>query len=62
MRALFILGCLSLVLSAPQTPYAKLPAAKSCHLELTNDKAGDEECFDAEPECNESCKPGEPVS
>ena len=62
MRAILILGGLSLVLSAPQTPYTKLPAAKSCHLELTKDKAGNEECFDAEPECNESCKPGEPVS
>ena len=61
MRVLFILGGLSLVLAAPQTPYTK-PPAKSCHLELTKDKAGNEECFDAEPECNESCKPGEPVS
>ena len=62
MRALLILGGLSLVLSAPQTPYSKPPAAKLCHLELTKDKAGNEECFDAETECKESCKPGEPVS
>ena len=61
MRALLILGGLSLVLAAPQTLYSK-PPPKSCHMELTKDKAGNEECFDAEPECNESCKPGEPVS
>ena len=61
MRALLILGGLSLVLTAPQTQYTKAPA-KSCHLELTKDKAGNEECFEAQPECKESCKPGEPVS
>ena len=61
MRALLILGGFSLVLAAPQTPYTKAPV-KSCHLELTKDKAGNEECFEAQPECKESCKPGEPVS
>ena len=46
----------------PQTPYTNPAAAKSCHMELTKDKAGNEECFDAEPDCKERCKPGVPVS
>ena len=71
MRGLLILGGLSLVVAAPQTPYTNHkpqtpytnpPAAKSCHMELTKDKAGNEECFDAEPDCKERCKPGVPVS
>ena len=63
MRVLFILGGLSLALGAPQTPYSKKPTrGKECHLELTKDKAGNKDCFDAEPECKKTCQPGEPVS
>lgn len=59
MRNLFLLAAgLNLVLAA-SVPYTKL-ADKSCWLELTKEKG--DQCFSAEPECTNSCKPGEPVS
>ena len=53
MRNLFLLAGLSLALAA-SVPYRKR-AEKSCWLELT--KEAGEQCFSAEPECTNSCKP-----
>ena len=58
MRNLFLLTGLNLALAA-SVPHRKV-AEKSCWLELT--KEAGEQCFSAEPECTNSCKPGEPVS
>ena len=57
MRIFYLLVSLDLILTA-SVPYANRP--KSCWLELTK-KKGDQ-CFPAEPECSQSCRPGEPVS
>ena len=57
MRIFYLLVSLDLILTA-SVPYANRP--KSCWLELTKEKG--DQCFTAEPECSQSCRPGEPVS
>ena len=57
MRIFYLLVSLDLILTA-SVPYTNRP--KSCWLELTKEKG--DQCFPAEPECSQSCRPGEPVS